>query len=78
VEGILAFAVTNARNFHTHWDPDAATAPTGADLWPICERLVVILEACFLAEMNISEEAVEQRIHEGNRAYRALEVNPAL
>lgn len=69
--------VTDARNFHTHWDPATTPhAPRDFDLWPLNEMLIVLLEARLLDKLAFDEAKRRDRIVRGSAAYRALRLNP--
>jgi len=68
--------VALTRNYHTHWDKvRGAGATTGVDLWPLNERLTVLVEACLLTELGFPEGAVEECIKRASGSYRALKLN---
>jgi hypothetical protein len=68
--------VALTRNYHTHWDEvRGAGATTGVELWPLNERLTVLVEACLLTELGFPESAVEESIRGASSSYRALKLN---
>jgi len=69
--------LTDARNFHTHWDRTSTPrAPEGFDLWALNEMLIVILEARILDRLGFGLGERQARIAAGSAAYRALKLNP--
>lgn len=75
----FAWRVAATRHYHTHWDPGGRRAAvTGTDLWPLNERLMVLLETCFLSEIGFAPSEIERLIKNGSRSYRALKLNPGI
>ena len=72
----FADEVALTRNYHTHWDElRGAGAATGVDLWPMNERLTVLMEACLLQELGFPEDAIRESIQRASGSYRALKLN---
>ena len=71
--------VTDTRNYLTHWDETTkGKAARGMELWPLCEQLAVVLEACLLGEIGFSEDLIAESIRRASRHYSAIRLNPLL
>ena len=50
----------------------------GLGVWPLAERLAVLLEACLLHELGLRPEEAASRIVRASRHYSAIKLNPDL
>ena len=57
--------VVNTRNYFTHYDEElknkAITESKG--LYVLCEKLKTLIEVCFLAELELSQEQIKRMMH---------------
>ena len=57
--------VVNTRNYFTHYDEElknkAITEPK--QLYVLCEKLKTLIEVCFLAELELSQEQIKRMMH---------------
>lgn len=70
--------VRPAADYSAIWVPhidSASLRPVGVELWPLNERLTVLMEACLLGDLGFDHAATSEAIRRASGSYRALKLN---